>query len=146
MHNVYRLVWVWLLLFCSVMAGENFIVLSYGNHDAMMEQRTKYETYVDKHPSEHAKAQIEHIADTYMLQVGPYARNDALALSFMRMKETFPNAVIIEKKASVVMPKTVIKPVEKKVYIVNPEKPKHLPEIGTLEAYLFQGGVWVFQG
>ena len=117
MHNVYRLVWVWLLLFCSVMAGENFIVLSYGNHDAMMEQRTKYETYVDKHPSEHAKAQIEHIVDTYMLQVGPYARNDALALSFMRMKETFPNAVIIEKKASVVMPKTVIKPVEKKVYI-----------------------------
>ena len=117
MHRVYRFVWVWLLLLGSVMAGENFIVLSYGNQDAMMEQKTQYEAYVQTHAVLKAKAEIKNLEDTYMLQIGPFERNDALALSYMQLKELFPNAVIIENKQPVVTPKALTKPTEKKVYV-----------------------------
>jgi len=117
MHRVYRFVWVWLLLLGSVMAGENFIVLSYGSQDAMMEQRTQYEEYMQTHAALKAKAEIKNLENTYMLQVGPFERNDALALSYMQLKELFPHAVIIEKKQPIVTPKALTKPTEKKVYV-----------------------------
>ena len=117
MHSVYRFIWVWLLLLCSVVAGENFIVLSYGNHDAMVEQKADYENYVQSHDSLHVKAEIKKLVDSYMLQIGPFERNDALALTYMQMKEQFPYAVIIEKNQPIVAPKIVEKPVEKTVYV-----------------------------
>ena len=117
MHSVYRFVWVWLLLFCSVVAGENFIVLSYGNHDAMVEQKAHYENYVQTHDSLPAKAEIKKLVDSYMLQIGPFDRNDALALTYMQMKEQFPYAVIIEKNQPSIVPKIVEKPVQKTVYL-----------------------------
>ncbi|MBA1419571.1 MAG: hypothetical protein FAF03_01590 [Epsilonproteobacteria bacterium] len=117
MHSVYRFVCVWLLLLCSVVAGEHFIVLSYGNHDAMVEQKAQYENYVQTHDSSQAKAEIKKLVDSYMLQIGSFERNDALALTYMQMKELFPYAVIIEEKQPIVAPKHVEKPIQKTVYV-----------------------------
>lgn len=117
MYSMYRLVWVWLLVFASVMAGDNFIVLSYGNHDAMIEQKTRYEQNIQIKKVLHTQAEIKKIVETYMLEVGPFARNDALALSYMQLKEQFPNAVIIEKDQPMVVPNVSVKPHEKIVYV-----------------------------
>lgn len=117
MHKIYLVIWVWFCLVLSVMAMENFIVLAHGNNEIMNLQQKKYEELARQNLNINSEVSIEHMASTSILQVGPFERNDVLAISYMILKESFPDAVIVEKNRPVVIPKPFITTVEKKVYI-----------------------------
>jgi len=109
MHNIHRYVLVWLLLLCSTMARENFIVLSYGNHHDMAEQKIRYQNYVKTHDIPKSKIDIKKFEDSYILQIGPFERSSALALTYMKIKDIFSDAVIIENSKPIVIYKNINK-------------------------------------
>jgi len=99
------------------MATENFIVLAHGNDEIINVQQKKYKEIASKNLHIDAEVSIEHVASTAILQVGPFERDEVLAISYMTLKESFPSAVIVEKNRPVVVPKPTINTVEKKVYV-----------------------------
>ncbi|HIP20689.1 MAG TPA: hypothetical protein EYG70_06160 [Sulfurimonas sp.] len=117
MHKMYRMVWLWLVMIGVCVASESFIVLTYGEQETMIEQEKTYAIFAHEDEITHLETQVVKIADSYMLRVGPYMRDDALALSYMKIKMHYPHAVIVEKKETVFVPNPIVQTVEKKVYI-----------------------------
>jgi CheY-like chemotaxis protein/signal transduction histidine kinase len=105
MYNIYRVVWIWFVLFASVMAGESIIILDYGDYDSMVKEQASYEAYANVHHLSVLHPKIENKKEHFLLQVGPFVRDENLALTYMRVKEKFPNAVIIEKSTPVTVSK-----------------------------------------
>ncbi len=101
MRSLYRSVWLWLVLCSLVVASESFIVLSYGEKNKMLEEQTRHVEFAQNNDISPLNVSLEKISDNYTLQLGPYKRTEALALTYMKIKEHFHDAVIIEKKVAV---------------------------------------------
>ena len=119
MGRVSLIVWTWVCFVLSTMATEHFIVLNYGDNDSLIQEKLKYESVLAKHSSSNIDMDIKKIGTTSVLRLGPFVRNDNLALNYIRLKEIFPNAVIVEEKKSLPISKPIISTVEKKVYVTK---------------------------
>jgi len=114
MHKIHLIIILWISIVLSAIATDSFIVLTYGEKESLVQQQSIYNT-IDV--SEKMKTAVEKVDGTYVLKVGPYKRDDALALNYMKLKEYFPNAVIIEEKAEKIVAKPIVSTIEKKVYV-----------------------------
>ena len=119
MGRVSLIVWTWVCFVLSTMATEHFIVLTYGDNDSLIQEKLKYETVLAKHSSSNIGMDIKKIGTTSVLRLGPFERNDNLALNYIKLKEIFPNAVIVEEKKPQPIVKPIISTVEKKVYVTK---------------------------
>ena len=114
MHRVHLMVWVWFCMVSSVMAVDSFIVLEHGDKESIKQQALKYEGL---EISNKQKSSIKQVYESYLLKVGPYKRDDSLALNYMILKEYFPHAVIVEEKMQEISAKPMVPNIEKKVYV-----------------------------
>jgi len=109
---MYKMIGLWFLMTVLLVANENFIVLSQSDRVENIEQtKVKYQQILqtDKALSQIlAMTPIEsntvNINQHYMLKIGPFKRNDILAITYMTLKESFPNAVIIEEDRKIIVP------------------------------------------
>ena len=115
MNRVFLIIWLWMSFVLSGMAIEHFIVLTHGDDKSLIEAKLKSETLLNKYSS----ADIHTLGETSVLRVGPFERNEHLALSYMQLKEVFPYAVIVEETKPIVVTKPIIRTVEKKVYVTK---------------------------
>ena len=114
MHKIHLIIMLWISIGLSAIATDSFIVLAQGDKESLVQQQAIYNT-IDV--SEKMKTTVEKVDEIYVLKVGPYKRDDALALNYMKFKEYFQNAVIIEEKAEKIVTKPVVSIIEKKVYV-----------------------------
>ncbi len=114
MHKVHFMIWLWISMMISVMAIDSFIVLDHGDKERMEQQKWKYDTLEVPNKQE---AFIKLVNKSYLLQVGPYERNEILALSYITLKEHFSHAVIVEEKIQKIALKPRVEQIEKKVYV-----------------------------
>ena len=109
---MYKMIGLWFLMTVLLVANENFIVLSQSDRVENIEQtKVKYQQILqtDKALSQIlAMTPIEsntvNINQHYMLKIGPFKRNDILAITYMTLKKSFPNAVIIEEDRKIIVP------------------------------------------
>ena len=88
MHKIHLIiVCVWFCFALTSMATENFIVLAHGNDEIINVQQKKYKEIAIKNLHIDAEVSIEHVASTAILQVGPFERDEVLAISYMTLKE-----------------------------------------------------------
>jgi len=114
MHKIHLIIMLWVSFVLSVMATDSFIVLAHGDKESLAQQQSIYNT-IDV--SVKMKTTVEKVDETYVLKVGPYKRDDALALNYMKLKEYFPNSVIIEEKVEEHIAKPIVSTIAKKVYV-----------------------------
>jgi len=109
---MYKMIGLWFLMTVLLVANENFIVLSQSDRVENIEQtKVKYQQILqtDKALSQIlAMTPIEshtvNINQHYVLKIGPFKRNDILAITYMTLKKSFPNAVIIEEDRKIIVP------------------------------------------
>jgi CheY-like chemotaxis protein/signal transduction histidine kinase len=95
MANLIKTLLISFLFSQFTFAIDKFIVLAYGDLTTLEEYQMTYELL---DVTINANSNLEEIIDdNYILAVGPYTSDKMLALSFMILKESFPNAVIVEK-------------------------------------------------
>lgn len=114
MHKLHHIIWIWVSIVLSAMATDSFIVLAHGDKENLVQQQSTYNTM---DIVKNMKIVVEKLDETYVLKVGPYKRNNVLALDYMILKEQFPNAVIIEEEIPKIVTKPIISTIEKKVYV-----------------------------
>ena len=114
MHKIHLIIMLWVSFVLSVMATDSFIVLAHGDKESLAQKQSIYNT-IDI--SVKMKTTVEKVDETYVLKVGPYKRDDALALNYMKLKEYFPNSVIIEEKVEEHIAKPIVSTIAKKVYV-----------------------------
>ena len=114
MHKIHLIIWIWISIVLSAMATDSYIVLAQGDKEHLVQKQSIYDA-IDV--SQKMKIVVKKVDETYVLKVGPYKRNDALALNYMKLKKHFPNAVIIEERTAEMIAKPVVSTIEKKVYV-----------------------------
>lgn len=119
MNRVSLIVWIWISFVLSAMATEHFIVLTYGDKNNLLEKKSEYEILLAKDNYVVTQLDIKTVGTTSVLRLGPFKRDSHLALNYLRLKEIFPHAVIIEDKKPLIVPKPIVSTVEKKVYITK---------------------------
>ncbi len=118
MRRIYLIVCVWFCFALSVMATENFIVLAHGNTEAIDIEKKRYEEVVKNDSTIGLEASITGMGTASILKIGPFERNDVLAITYMTLKDSFPNAVIIEEaNNSETVSKSMTPASVKKIYI-----------------------------
>lgn len=130
MYRVYLMLMVLISMTSTLMATENFIVLTDGNSkENIIEKKLQYDTVLKTDKTimalaakEKFHAEIKKIETSYILKVGPFAPDDVLAMVYLGLKKSFPKAFILEEEKTVVVPKPVVQIVEKKVEV---EKEDH---------------------
>lgn len=116
MIKVYHVVLLWVFMIVSSLATQNFIVLIHGESSVLENLKVRYEHNINIDNTE-ATFSIEQYGKFSLLKVGPFERNDALALAYISAKTYFPTSVIIEDKEKSFIPKPVLPQVEKKIYV-----------------------------
>lgn len=125
MYRVYLMLMVLISITSTLMATENFIVLTDENSkENIVEKKLQYDavlktdkTIMTLAAKEKFHAEIKKIETSYILKVGPFAPDDVLAMVYLGLKKTFPQAFILEEEKTVVVTKPVERIVEKKVYV-----------------------------
>jgi len=117
MRKIYFIVCVWFCFTLSAMATENFIVLAHGNTEVIDIEKKRYEEVVKNNPSIGVEASITSMGTASILKIGPFERNEALAIVYMTLKESFPNAVIVEENKPVALLKPTAPTTVEKIYI-----------------------------
>jgi len=108
----------------ALMATENFIVLTDENSKGdIVEKKLQYDTLLKTDKTiqalaakEKFHAEIKKVETSYLLKVGPFAPDDVLAMVYLGLKKSFPQAFILEEEKTVSVLKPVVQIVEKKVY------------------------------
>ena len=110
------------LVLCAAVlsAGEirSFIVLDYaGSKEALLAKKSESQQTIaeiksktEKSNAEAQSTEIRKVGKRYILSVGPYERDDALAWAFLSLRKKFPNAMILDKQLSGTPPITSTKP------------------------------------
>lgn len=109
----------------SLLATENFIVLTDENSkENIIEKKLQYDavlktdkTIMALAAKEKFHAEIKKVETSYLLKVGPFDPDDVLAMVYLGLKKSFPQAFILEEEEPVVVTKPVDRIVEKKVYV-----------------------------
>jgi len=114
MHKIHLIVWVWFFIVSAVMGSDSFIILGHGDKKSIEQKKWKYKSLDVTNKLE---SSIKQVNGSYLLMVGPYKRDDSLALSYMILKETFPAAVILEEKLKEIRVNPIVQNVAKKVYV-----------------------------
>ena len=117
MRRIYLIICIWFCFALSVMATENFIVLAHGNTEVIDIEKKRYEEVVKNDPSIGIEASITSMNAVSILKIGPFERNEALAIAYMTLKVSFPNAVIIEENKPITVLEPTTPPTVKKIYI-----------------------------
>jgi CheY-like chemotaxis protein len=116
---------VWLFAILNASAIESFIVLTEDNNTkSITEKKLQYDRVVQTDSAIEAlitklkfQAEIKKVETSYILKVGPFAPDDALAMVYLKLKKSFPYAFILEETQAAVEPKPVVRTIEKKVYV-----------------------------
>ena len=124
MYRVYVMLMVLISMTSSLMATENFIVLTDENSkENIVKKKLQYNTVLQTDKTiqalaakEKFHAEITKIETSYILKVGPFAPDDVLAMVYLGLKKSFPQAFILEEEKTVVVTTPVVQIVEKKVY------------------------------
>jgi len=140
---MYKSIGLWFSLAILLVANENFIVLSQSNtYDTLNQVKIKYQALlqVDESlakilPKISSQSNIVNVNNHYLLKVGPFKRNDILAITYMTLKRSFPEAIIIEQNEDTKVHKTNIK--IQKVYIDREVEIPIVKEDSTLWFALF---------
>ena len=120
---MHKIIGLWFALVLLSFSNENFIVLSQGDLEEINQDKANYEYIIqtDKMLSNVlaksvSKIKIVTIRNQYLLELGPFSRNDVLAIVYMRLKQYFPYSMMIEEKKNVMID---ISPVVKikKIYV-----------------------------
>jgi len=123
-YRVYVMLMVLISMTSSLMATENFIVLTDENSkENIVKKKLQYNTVLQTDKTiqalaakEKFHAEITKIETSYILKVGPFAPDDVLAMVYLGLKKSFPQAFILEEEKTVVVTTPVVQIVEKKVY------------------------------
>jgi len=123
--KIYRFLLLVFLLVQAATAGTNFIILDSGDDkEKIVAQKKHYEARLEQDKTVESlangskfQAVIKKVDASYILRVGPFKSNDLLALVYLKAKESFPNAFILEEKNLVLKSEPIIQTVEKKIYI-----------------------------
>ena len=123
-----KIIGLWFAFILALLANENVIVLLQSDSTEKIEYaKIQYQTLLENDASlaemlsaSQIKEKVVVLHDKELLQVGPFERNDLLALAYINVKKVFPYAVIIEKNKPVVVASamaTSVTPTIKKVYV-----------------------------
>ena len=124
-YRIYVILMVWLFAISNASAVENFIVLAEDNNtNSVAEKKLQYDRVVQTDSvirmlatKEKFQAEIKKVESAYLLKVGPFAADDALAMIYLKLKKSFPHAFILEEKEASLGSKPVLRTIEKKVYV-----------------------------
>jgi len=127
MHKIWHYL-VWVVVFSIALGAEisqNFIVLSTDKSEQKLRlEADKYTKLVSENDLLHNAQEREKFTNNiveadgaYILKVGPFKSGDALALVYLGIQSTFPQAFILEGLVEVKSVKPQIKIVEKEIIV-----------------------------
>lgn len=124
-YRAYLILIVWLFTISSTSAIENFIILAEDNNTkSITEKKLQYDRVIQKESviralitKEKFYAEIKKVETSYLLKVGPFAPDDVLAMVYLKLKKSFPQAFILEEIKASVESKPVVRTIEKKIYV-----------------------------
>jgi hypothetical protein len=107
---MYKILGLWFTLALLLVANENFIVLSQSDTlNESNQNKTKYEQIIQSDSklfnlltTVNVKENIVQVGEQYLLKIGPFNRNDTLAIVYMTLKQKFSDAMIIEEKKAII--------------------------------------------
>jgi two-component system sensor histidine kinase/response regulator len=118
-NKVFIIIALWMISLFSVAETEHFIVLQHGDTMILAEEKIEFQNILDKNDIKEIGIDIKEVGNTAVLRIGPFENNNKLALYYMKFKELFPEAVIIEENRAVMTPDPIVSTVEKKVYVTK---------------------------
>lgn len=124
-YKVYVILMLWLFTISNALATQTFIVLTEDNNTKRItDKKLQYDTMTQRDKTIQTlstkvkfQAEIKKVANSYLLEVGPFAPDDVLAIVYLKLKKSFPHAFILEETNAVVKSKTEVHTIEKKVYV-----------------------------
>ncbi len=128
---MHKVIVIFIAVFCSILSAEgSFIVLTKGEDQKNISQKqSQYEALVQKDitlrslvQDEKFKPVISKIDNAYILKVGPFKNNDALALVYLSVQSSFDQAFIMESKTEAFKVEPIVQTVEKVVYVDKKDK------------------------
>jgi CheY-like chemotaxis protein/signal transduction histidine kinase len=140
---MYKIIGLWFSFAVLLVANENFIVLSQSDTlDTTEQAQVKYQHILEADSDlSHlmamtaSKNDIVNVSNYYMLKVGPFRRNDILAIAYMTLKQSFPQAIILEENKAIVVSNTKVN--IQKIYVDREVKVPVEKEDNTLWFALF---------
>ena len=128
---MHKVIVIFIALFCSMLSAEgSFIVLTKGeDQKGISQKQDQYEALMQKDitlrslmQDEKFKPTISKIDNAYILKVGPFKNNDALALVYLSVQSSFDQAFIMESKTEAFKVEPIVQTVEKVVYVDKKDK------------------------
>ena len=128
---MYKMIIVFIVLFSNILSAEgSFIVLTKdADQKNILQKQDQYEALVEKDLTLHSLMQngkfkpvISQVDNAYILKVGPFKNNDALAMVYLSVHTSFDQAFIMESKTEAFKVEPIVQTVEKIVYVDKKEK------------------------
>jgi len=129
---MHKIIIIFITLFGSMLfAGEgSFIVLTQGeDQKKILQQQDQFKALVQKDvilnslmQNEKFEPVISKVDKAYILKVGPFKNNDALAMVYLTVQSSFDKAFIMESKTGSFKAEPMIQTVEKIVYVDKKQK------------------------
>ena len=111
-----------IIMTTSIKASESFIILDSGAKEAMRSQKATYETFSKTEKFDDLNVTVQQVGDTYLLQVGPLKRDHRMALFYIKSKQIFPHAILLEREAHTKIPSASPHQTAKKFTSPPPQK------------------------
>lgn len=82
----------------SVATSGSYIILDSGSKSKMISQKAAYETFGKREKFDDLNVTVQQAGETYLLQVGPLRQDRRMALQYLKSKQRFPHALLIERE------------------------------------------------